>query len=482
MSSETRLYIFTTVRIEARFYGMVTIWGHKLLKLSAIINRVICSKISSMPLWIKLSNVPESYWTDEGLSWLASVVGQPVVADSLTSKLEMVPFAKMCVNCDFGDPLPNEILANALDPVTEETYVTNVYVTYPVRPRSCEACKSLGHSSSAFPLVKRVWVLINKDYISGTNTAPKSMTNALDEAQSAGQSDLNAEKAGGGWTIKRKARAPSSPAEDISPTPLRTLKNLKLVDEIDSKRAELHPDSFEEGNSDQSKGLSKSQLKKLKLKQKQQLSPPHPLLNRPNLMEIDFCSYNMRGLHDKIAFYKDFFSVNKISLVALLEAHVKKEKASFVSSLISPQFQCLFNHEYHHNVVTMVYAYNEVVNRRALWADLARVNSLNSFNGKNSTMVHNGRAFYLVDCNLDTPLMRKLDRILVNEKWLEVYDLSTAHFLNRGLSDDCPAVVNLGIIRERIFKPFQLFHLILEDENFLPTIETAWRVHIFGDL
>ncbi|KAL8156216.1 hypothetical protein AgCh_001345 [Apium graveolens] len=328
-----------------------------------------------MPLWIKLSNVPESYWTDEGLSWLASVVGQPVVADSLTSKLEMVPFAKMCVKCDFGDPLPNEILANALDPVTEETYVTNVYVTYPVRPRSCEACKSLGHSSSAFPLVKRVWVLINKDYISGTNTAPKSMTNALDEAQSAGQSDLNAEKAGGGWTT-----------EDISPTPLRTLKNLKLVDEIDSKRAELHPDSFEEGNSDQSK------------------------------------------------------------------------------------------------VVTMVYAYNEVVNRRALWADLARVNSLNSFNGKNSTMVHNGRAFYLVDCNLDTPLMRKLDRILVNEKWLEVYDLSTAHFLNRGLSDDCPAVVNLGIIRERIFKPFQLFHLILEDENFLPTIETAWRVHIFGDL
>ena len=62
-----------------------------------------------------------------------------------------------------------------------------------------------------------------------------------------------------------------------------------------------------------------------------------------------FCSYNTRGLNNKIAFYKDFIASNKLGLIALVETHVKQDSASFVSNLIAPKLNWLFNYDCHHN-------------------------------------------------------------------------------------------------------------------------------------
>lgn len=55
-------------------------------------------------------------------------------------------------------------------------------------------------------------------------------------------------------------------------------------------------------------------------------------------MIVDFCSYNVRGLHNKVSFVKDFFSVNKFGIAALLETHVKQEDAARISATIAPRF------------------------------------------------------------------------------------------------------------------------------------------------
>lgn len=50
---------------------------------------------------------------------------------------------------------------------------------------------------------------------------------------------------------------------------------------------------------------------------------------------VDFCSYNVRGLNNKLSsFIKDFVSSNKLKLFALLETHVQKESADYISSYI----------------------------------------------------------------------------------------------------------------------------------------------------
>lgn len=114
--------------------------------------------IDSIPIWIKLSNVPDSYWTEDGLSRLASAVGKPIGADELTAKLDVLPFAKMQVLFKLGDPMPEEISAVILDPFTEEKSVVRVGISYPMRPLFCIGCKSFGHSVGACPKVNRVWV------------------------------------------------------------------------------------------------------------------------------------------------------------------------------------------------------------------------------------------------------------------------------------------------------------------------------------
>ncbi|KAK1369723.1 hypothetical protein POM88_035815 [Heracleum sosnowskyi] len=113
---------------------------------------------SSMPLWVKFENVPDSYWTREGLSYLGSIIGSPLSADELTSKLEIVPFAKLCVDYKIGGELPSKIEVEVLDPVTELKHVEEVKVSYPNKPLVCSSCKSLGHLVGACPSGSRLWV------------------------------------------------------------------------------------------------------------------------------------------------------------------------------------------------------------------------------------------------------------------------------------------------------------------------------------
>lgn len=70
---------------------------------------------------------------------------------------------------------------------------------------------------------------------------------------------------------------------------------------------------------------------------------------------------------------------------------------------------------------------------------------------------------------------------MVIEEWLSLFSLSRAHFLPRGLSDHCPAVLHLGTPIKRVFKPFQVFHHIIKSPEFITTVRNAWNVNIEGD-
>lgn len=249
---------------------IVSAWGHK--PGTTVINH--------MPLWVKFSNLPDSYWTEEGLSRIASVIGEPLGADEPTSKLDVLPFAKMQVRYTLGDPLPSDISVSVLDPVTKQRSVAKVLVSYPVRPLYCTGCQSLGHSVSACPKITRVWKVKEQHPIEETKTdsasvemadpkeppacstcvmdVPKNVSVAVD------QPDSNPE---GGWTeVKRKKQCYSPDIE--SPSPPANFKNLKKVDEIEEKK----------GNKGNSKGspsrLTRSQKKKLRASQG---SPPSSL-------------------------------------------------------------------------------------------------------------------------------------------------------------------------------------------------------------
>lgn len=124
--------------------------------------------IKTIPLWIKISNMPDYYWTCRGLSHIASAIGEPIGADTLTSQLKPLPFAKMCVSYKVGDPLPDKLNVATLDPVAEGKPFSEVSIAYLSKPLFCKGCNSLGHQASACPNVKRFWVEKGKIDVNGT--------------------------------------------------------------------------------------------------------------------------------------------------------------------------------------------------------------------------------------------------------------------------------------------------------------------------
>ena len=71
-------------------------------------------------------------------------------------------------------------------------------------------------------------------------------------------------------------------------------------------------------------------------------------------------------------------------------------------------------------------------------------------------------------------IMRKLDRVLVNEKWNLTFPLSEARFLPSGMSDHSPMVVKFGGNDENIKKPFRFFDMWMDHEEFMPVVKKVW--------
>lgn len=234
--------------------------------------------IETIPLWVKFSKVPDCYWTRKGLSYLGSVIGAPLCADELTSKLEILPFAKLCVNYKVGNPLPEKIEVEALDPCTGETTIEEVIVSYPVKPLFCSACNSLGHKVGACPSAKKFWVQRHKEEVSKSKaegcsnqktdenkgdrveesskqkdeTVPETQPNPGQEPVPENQPDAPSTKDveakpeatpqknnvvddNEGWTRVTNKRHHQSPLSDISPSP-ETSKGSSQVNEAEKKK------------------------------------------------------------------------------------------------------------------------------------------------------------------------------------------------------------------------------------------------------
>lgn len=58
---------------------------------------------------VKLHNLPPECWTEEGLSRIASVIGHPIHVDKATGKKTRLAFARICIEVDAIDDLPEYI-------------------------------------------------------------------------------------------------------------------------------------------------------------------------------------------------------------------------------------------------------------------------------------------------------------------------------------------------------------------------------------
>ncbi|KAL0289806.1 UNVERIFIED_CONTAM: hypothetical protein Sradi_7065400 [Sesamum radiatum] len=112
-------------------------------------------KHTRVPVWIRLKHLPVEYWTDDGLSAVASGVGTPLYTDSITKRCSRLDFARVCVLVDYNAELPKHLVV--ISPVIRDGKETpmRIEVEYEWLPQSCDFCCALGHSAVSCPEKRR---------------------------------------------------------------------------------------------------------------------------------------------------------------------------------------------------------------------------------------------------------------------------------------------------------------------------------------
>ncbi|XP_028553650.1 uncharacterized protein LOC110096650 [Dendrobium catenatum] len=100
---------------------------------------------ATVPIWVKIHDLPLACWNSEGISRIASKIGVPLAADHLTEQKTRLTFARVCVLVDCNATYPDFIK------VSLDGDIVELKVQYEWRPVLCEHCKSLVHYSSSCP-------------------------------------------------------------------------------------------------------------------------------------------------------------------------------------------------------------------------------------------------------------------------------------------------------------------------------------------
>lgn len=75
----------------------------------------------------------------------------------------------------------------------------------------------------------------------------------------------------------------------------------------------------------------------------------------------------------------------------------------------------------------------------------------------------------------------RLDRILINEAWLDLPPFSTAEFPPPEVSDHCLSLLRLGCEENSGSKSFKFFNHWTKREDFLPAVREAWNTRVEGN-
>ena len=99
-------------------------------------------EMSSVPVWIKLPNLPLKCWSIRSLSKISSLIGKPIQCDKLTVSKLRISYARVLIEVDLREDLPASV---------EIGLPNGMFIEQPViyesLPQFCKLCLSIGHSS-----------------------------------------------------------------------------------------------------------------------------------------------------------------------------------------------------------------------------------------------------------------------------------------------------------------------------------------------
>ncbi|XP_015169869.1 uncharacterized protein [Solanum tuberosum] len=97
--------------------------------------------LTTIPLWVKIPNLPLNCWNSVVLSNIGSSLGNPLYADECTTQTSRISFARILVEVDVTRPL-----AKVIKIKYPKGRIVEQKVWYEWKPMFCQKCLQVGHS------------------------------------------------------------------------------------------------------------------------------------------------------------------------------------------------------------------------------------------------------------------------------------------------------------------------------------------------
>ncbi|XP_074290464.1 uncharacterized protein LOC141617178 [Silene latifolia] len=228
-------------------------------------------------------------------------------------------------------------------------------------------------------------------------------------------------------------------------------------------------------------------------------------------------------VEDKVQEAHQFLLDNKVECGALIETHVKHTTIKDVSSRFS-HYQLVHNNDMHYNgriwifwnpvavaltvlhksaqhihcsllhiasqkhiEVTFVYAFNARLDRRGIWTHLQSISSqvsvpwlcFGDFNVVLNMDERLGSSHVQLADMAEFSQWAKLDRVLASPQWFASRH-STATFLNAGVSDQSPCLVNVDGMASPCRSNFKYLNCWALSPQFRDTVHRGWSSYYYG--
>ncbi|CAK8532711.1 unnamed protein product [Lathyrus sativus] len=144
----------------------------------------------TVPLWVKLPQLPLHLWGAWSLSKIGSALGTPLVTDECTTNKLRVSYARILVEIDITQELKTHILIR-----DEKGARLHQPIEYEWKPLYCQHCQKMGHNCDKPIIPAKEWKMKVKDQAQRERvqaTANKSATTATGDTSRATTTIRNA--------------------------------------------------------------------------------------------------------------------------------------------------------------------------------------------------------------------------------------------------------------------------------------------------
>ncbi|KAA0059841.1 reverse transcriptase [Cucumis melo var. makuwa] len=407
---------------------------------------------NSVSVWIRLGKIPMELWTEAGLAVVASAVGKPISLDLTTKERRRLSYARVCVELEGGSNMPAQIT------VSLGGVDFNVSINYEWKPRKCNLCCAFGHS--------------------GSKCSRSVESKTIQEE------------------VVHKIIHGKRDGLDSKPCGEVVLESFKQLEEVEIRS------SPNRHNSDADKWA---------LSIIEGSPPPLQVDEGTDVLSGVSSSIGPKGLHT-LNNSHDYYSNSGVGQIWVMW---KKNRFSFSTRVVDEQFVTGTLTDLLFGVcveVFCVYASNSNIERRLLWHRLVETTSAWSSPGVvmgdfNAIRVHS-EAFggspiqgemedfdlAIRDADLVEPsvqgnwftwtskvhgsgMLRRLDRVLVNDAWLSAWPTMLVNVLPWGISDHSPILFYPSFQLNSKVVSFRFFNHWVEDPSFIEVVARMWSRH-----